>query len=94
VRDDERGPLDALVPVEEEVEVERPGPVPPDAPVAALRGLDGEEEGEELLRPEEGAADGDGVQEVGLGRPADRLGPVEGRDDEALDPPGEAIEGP
>jgi len=94
VRHDEAGALDPLVPVQEEVEVERAGAVLPGAPVAALAGLDLEEESEELLRAEGRAPHGDGVQEVGLGRPADRLRRVVRRDDEALEPPGEAFEGP
>lgn len=94
MRHDEAGPIDPLVAVEEEVEVERPRAVLPGRPVAPLGGLDRVEEPEEHLRREGRPSDGDGVQEVGLGRPSDGRGAVEGGDDEALDPPGEAFEGP
>lgn len=94
MRHDEPGPVDALVSVEEKVEVERPGAVLRRGPVSARLALDRKEEVQERVRREARPADGDRVQEVGLRRPADGLRPVERRDDEALDAPGEALEGP
>lgn len=79
MREDEPGEGEDEVPVEEKVEVERPRTFAEEGPPAAGLRLETLEKREELERREARPPDGDGVQEVGLGRTADGGGPVERR---------------
>jgi hypothetical protein len=75
VREDEPGEAEDEVPVQEKVEVERPRSVAERGSRAACVRLDPLEHAEELEGREARPPDGDGVQEVGLGRTADGGGP-------------------
>ena len=78
--------VDALVPVEEEIQIERPGPAGRPDPDAAELGLDLEQQLEELSRAVGRFDDSRAVEETRLvGDGADRVGLVERRDAHDLD---------